>query len=182
MSLSWSTPSDTGGYHIVNYIITVTPLDGSDPWNITTTDNSTSYNVTGLMSGQSYNFIVRANNGIGLGEESNMINVTLPDAGLLFSSQQLSATSYNFIVQVVTTDSNIMSTTTIISTFTSPTSVIPMSTSSKNTIVIFDIVHTDHYVHVNFDLCFLPWLCLFLVQFLTIRYQIIPIVLPVNVM
>ena len=36
------------------------------------------------MFGQSYNFTVRANNSIGLGEESNTIDVTLPDAGLLF--------------------------------------------------------------------------------------------------
>ena len=81
MSLSWSTPSDTGGYNTVNYIITVTPLDGSGLWDITTTDNSTSYIVTGLMFGQRYNFTVRANNSIRLGEESNTINVTLPDAG-----------------------------------------------------------------------------------------------------
>ena len=67
----------------MNYIITVTSLDDSDPWTITTTDNSTSYTVTGLMFGQSYNFTVRANNSIGVGNESNTINVTLPDAGLL---------------------------------------------------------------------------------------------------
>ena len=82
MSLSWSTASDTGGYNTVNYVITVTPLDDSDSWTITTTDNSTSYIVTGLISGQSYNFFVRANNSIGVGNESNTINVTLPDAGL----------------------------------------------------------------------------------------------------
>ena len=131
MGLSWNTPNDTGGYNAVNYIITVTPLDGSDSSNITTTDNSTSCNVTGLMSGQTYNFTVRANNSIGLGEESNTINVTLPDAGLLFSSQQFNATSYNFIVQVVTIDNTIVCTRIVTSTFTSPTSVIPMSTSSK---------------------------------------------------
>ena len=109
----------------------MTPLDGSDSSNITTTDNSTSYIVTGLLFGQSYNFTVRTNNSIGLGEESNMINVTLPDAGLLFSLLQLSASSYNFIVQVVTIDNTVVSTRIVTSTFTSPTSVIPMSTSSK---------------------------------------------------
>ena len=78
MSLSWSVPSDTGGCNIVNYIITFIPLDGSDPWNITTTDNSTSYTtVTGLMSGQSYNFTVRANNCLGVGEESNAHTISL---------------------------------------------------------------------------------------------------------
>ena len=41
---TWSTPSNTGGCDIVNYIIIVTQFNGSDPWNITTTDNS--YNVT----------------------------------------------------------------------------------------------------------------------------------------
>ena len=80
MSLSWSTPS---GYSTVNYIITVSPLDGSDPWSVTTTDNSTSYIVTGLMSGQSYNFTIRANYSIGVGEESNIITVTLPGEGIL---------------------------------------------------------------------------------------------------
>ena len=58
----------------MNYIIIVTPLDGNDPWNITTTNNNTSYIVTGLMFGQSYNFTVRSNNSIGLGEESNYTN------------------------------------------------------------------------------------------------------------
>ena len=85
MSLSWSSPSDIGGYHKVNYIITVTPIDGSNPWNITTTDNSTSYTVTGLMFGQSYNFTVRANNGIGLGEESNTLTVLIPGLGMLLN-------------------------------------------------------------------------------------------------
>ena len=76
--LSWSTPNDTGGCNIENYIITVTPLDDNDQWTITTTDNSTNYTVTGLMFGQSYNFTVRANNSIGLGDESNIVSVTLP--------------------------------------------------------------------------------------------------------
>ena len=83
MTVSWSTPIDTGGCNIENYIITVTPLDGSDPWNITTADNSTSYTITGLMFGQSYNFTVRANNSIGLGEESNILTVLIPDEGML---------------------------------------------------------------------------------------------------
>ena len=82
VTLSWNTPIDTGECNIENYIITVTPLDGSDPWNITTTDNSTSYTVTELTFDQSYNFIIRSNC-LGLGRESNTINVTLPDAGLL---------------------------------------------------------------------------------------------------
>ena len=77
MKLSWSAPSDTGGCNIVNYVITVTPLDGNDPWNITTTDSSTNYTVGSLMFGQRYNFSVRANNCIGLGEKSNIISVTL---------------------------------------------------------------------------------------------------------
>ena len=69
----------------MNYIITVTPLDGSDPWNITTTDNSTSYTVTGLMFSQNYNFTVRANNSIGVGEESNTVTVLILGEGMLLN-------------------------------------------------------------------------------------------------
>ena len=65
----------------MNYIITVTPLDDSDPWSVTTTDNS--YTVTGLMFGQSYNFTVRANNSIGVGEESNTLTVLLLGYGMM---------------------------------------------------------------------------------------------------
>ena len=78
VSLAWSAPSNTGGYNTVNYIITVTPLDGSDPWKITSTDNSTSYTVTGLMFGQTYKFTVRANYSIGLGEKSISLTVLIP--------------------------------------------------------------------------------------------------------
>ena len=127
MSLSWSTPNDAGGCNVVNYVITVTPLNGNDPWNITITDNNTTYTVTALMFHQSYNFTVRANNSIGLGNESNTIIVTLTDAGLLFSSLQLNAATCNFIVQMVTIDDIIVSTKNITSTFTSPTSVTPTS-------------------------------------------------------
>ena len=84
MSLLWNAPSDTGGYNTVSYIITVTPLDGSDSWNITTTNNITSYIVTGLMFGQSYNFTVRANNSLGLGEKSNSLTVLIPGKGMTF--------------------------------------------------------------------------------------------------
>ena len=83
VDLSWNTPIDTGECNIKNYIITVTPLEGNDSWNITTTDNTTTYTVTALMFGQSYNFIIRGNSCLGLGRESNSINITLPDAGLL---------------------------------------------------------------------------------------------------
>ena len=63
----------------MNYIITVIPLDGSDPWNITTTDNS--YIVIGLMFGQRYKFTVRANNCLGVGAETSTMTVTLPGEG-----------------------------------------------------------------------------------------------------
>ena len=83
MSLSWSTSNDTGGCNIEVYVITVAPLDGSDPWNITTTDNSTGYDVTGLMFDQSYNFSVRGNNCLGVGEESNTVTALIPKRGTL---------------------------------------------------------------------------------------------------
>ena len=83
MGLSWSTFNDTGGCNIEKYIITVTPLDDSYPWNITTTDNSINYTVTGLMSGHSYDFSVIDNNCLGVGEESNTITVLIPKRGTL---------------------------------------------------------------------------------------------------
>ena len=67
----------------MNYIITMTPLDGSDSWTINTTDNSTSYTVTGLMFGQRYSFTVRANYSTGPGDISNIVTVTLPGEGIL---------------------------------------------------------------------------------------------------
>ena len=82
-SLSWSAPNDTGRCNTVNYIVTVTPLNDSNPWNITTTDNSTSYTVTGLIFGQSYNFTARANSSMGVGEESNTVTVLIPREGIL---------------------------------------------------------------------------------------------------
>ena len=82
VNLSWNTPSDTGGYNTVNYIITVTPLDSGNSWNITITDNSTSYTVTRLKSGQRYNFIMRTNNSIGLGDKSNTITALIPGEGM----------------------------------------------------------------------------------------------------
>ena len=83
MGLSWSTFNDTEGCNIENYIITVTPLDDSNPWNITTPDNSTSYTVTGLTFGQSYNFSVRGNNCLGVGKESNTVIVLIHKRGTL---------------------------------------------------------------------------------------------------
>ena len=68
----------------MNYVIIVTPSDDSDPWNITTTDNRTSYIVTGLRICQYYNFTVRANNSIGLGEESNTVTITTYAIGIFF--------------------------------------------------------------------------------------------------
>ena len=49
----------------------------------------------------------------------------------ILSSLQLSVATHNFIVQVVTTDGIIVSTRTVISTFTSPISVTPTSSLSK---------------------------------------------------
>ena len=80
VALTWIAPIDTGGYTSVNYIITVTPLNNDNSWNITTDDSITSYIVTGLMFGTTYNFTVRANNSIGQGEPSNTVTVTLPAA------------------------------------------------------------------------------------------------------
>lgn len=73
VSLSWSPPTDTGGYSTVNYIITVTPLNGDSSWSITTDDNITSYTVTGLMVGLTYTFFVQANNTIGEGDPSDNV-------------------------------------------------------------------------------------------------------------
>ena len=75
VNLSWSGPSDTGGCdNIVNYIIivTVNNINGNHLWVIITTNDSTNYTVSGLEFGQSYKFVVKANNSIGLGEESKL--------------------------------------------------------------------------------------------------------------
>ena len=76
VNLSWSSPTDTGGFSTVNYIITVIPLNGDNSWNITTDDGITSYIVTGLVSNKRYNFTIRANNSIGEGETSNSVSIS----------------------------------------------------------------------------------------------------------
>ena len=92
VTLTWSTPNNSGGCNIENYIITVTPLNGSVPWNITTIYNS--YTVTGLKFNQRYNFTVRANNCLGMGETS-ILTVTLPGEGI--AKQQLHVKLPNII-------------------------------------------------------------------------------------
>ena len=62
----------------------MTPLDGSDPWNISIIDNSTSCTVTGLMFGYIYILTVRGSNCIGVGKESNIVTVTLPGEGICY--------------------------------------------------------------------------------------------------
>ena len=76
MSLSWITPNGTGGHAIMNYVITLTPLDSSDPWNISIIDNSTSYTVIRLMFGYIYILTVRASSCLEVGKESNLVTVT----------------------------------------------------------------------------------------------------------
>ena len=84
VTLSWNAPSDTGGYNTIKYIITVTPLDGRNQCIIVTTYNR--YTVTRLMFGQRYKFSVRANNNIGLGQESNTVMVAMPGKGILLTN------------------------------------------------------------------------------------------------
>ena len=75
VSLSWSPPTDTGGYSTVNYIITVTLLSTNTLWNVSTDDDVTSYTVIGLESFQRYSFTARANNSVGEGGASNSVTV-----------------------------------------------------------------------------------------------------------
>jgi hypothetical protein len=72
-TLSWTPPTDTGGYPTVNYIIEVT---GSNNETIITTDNSIIY--TNVECHQTYTFTVRANNSIGEGDPSNTVTVRIP--------------------------------------------------------------------------------------------------------
>ena len=86
VSLSWSPPTDTGGYSDVNYIITVIPLNGDSSWNITTDDGTTNYTVNELIFNQSYIFNVRANNSIGEGEPSNNVTAITGEGALVILS------------------------------------------------------------------------------------------------
>ena len=74
VSLSWSPPTDTGGYPTVNYIITVTLLSTNTSWNVVTNDSVTTYTVTGLESNQRYSFTVQANNSVGEGGASGSVS------------------------------------------------------------------------------------------------------------
>ena len=59
----------------MNYIITVTPLNGDSSWSITTDDNITSYTVTGLMVGLTYTFLFKL---ITLSEKVTLVTMLLP--------------------------------------------------------------------------------------------------------
>ena len=77
VSLSWTAPSDTGGFAITDYVIEYSANAGTS-WN-TFNDGiatSTTTTVTGLTNGQAYQFRVSAVNNVGTGVSSGMADAT----------------------------------------------------------------------------------------------------------
>jgi len=85
VSLSWSPPSDNGGYPIVNYTV----YRGTEPgWEVTLVKlaNVVSYDDAGLTNGQTYYYRITANNTVKEGPMSIEVNatpMTVPSAPIL---------------------------------------------------------------------------------------------------
>ena len=93
VSLNWTAPSNNGGTPIVNYLVeykldsTIVPPGA---WSqVYSGSNGTAYIVTGLTNGLLYDFRVSAVNGVGIGSQSNIIEVapsTTPGLSVITSS------------------------------------------------------------------------------------------------
>lgn len=76
VSLSWSPPTDNGGFSLINYIINYTdPIDESHHHNYPLATD-VSCNITGLTNGQSYTFSICAQNSAGLISTDASANAT----------------------------------------------------------------------------------------------------------
>lgn len=73
--LTWEPPVYNGGYNVTSYII----YRGTDPSTLSPIDmvNTTSYRDEGVEKGVKYYYMVTAVNPVGVGEGSNLVNVTL---------------------------------------------------------------------------------------------------------
>lgn len=69
MTVSWTPPTDDGGYPIRYYVLTQYKGDNTtdDPSPVTYTVFGTTINLTGLRAGQDYTFTVKSYNGPGAG-------------------------------------------------------------------------------------------------------------------
>jgi titin len=77
ISLSWSAPSNTGGYAITGYKIEVKSGSGSYSTLVTNTGNATTaYSHAGLTTGTTYTYKVSAINSVGTGTASNEASAT----------------------------------------------------------------------------------------------------------
>ena len=75
VSLSWSTPSSTGGSAITGYLIN-DKLAASSTYALATTTAATSTVIAGLTNGQLYDFEALAQNGVGTSTPSNVATAT----------------------------------------------------------------------------------------------------------
>jgi parallel beta-helix repeat protein len=76
-SISFTTPSSTGGSSILYYTAT------SNSGGHSATSTGSPITVTGLSNGTSYTFTVTATNGIGTSASSSVSNSVIPDAALM---------------------------------------------------------------------------------------------------
>ena len=72
-SITWTTPSDTGGRTDIFYIVTITGRSINKTVNIT----DTQYSFTGLNPSTTYTVSVRAGNGVSDQDSSNHVNRTV---------------------------------------------------------------------------------------------------------
>jgi predicted phage tail protein len=90
VTLSWSTPSSTGGAEIDNFRVQEAPNAGG-PWTDVITTHALTYPATGLSNGTHYYFRIAAHNAVGWGPPTTVVTavpVTVPTA-----PQALTATS-----------------------------------------------------------------------------------------
>lgn len=99
IDLSWSAPTNTGGYPITGYKIEYKKGTGSYLSLVSNTANTTtSYSHTGLTTGASYTYKMSAVNSIGTGNASSEVSATptstsQPSTATAPSSPSLSATA-----------------------------------------------------------------------------------------
>jgi subtilisin family serine protease len=89
--LSWSTPAATGGAAITGYVVEVSTNSGLT-WDLSNETAARSLRVANLVGGSSYLFRVRAVNGIGNSDASNIVTLQPRIAGSPNPPSRVSAT------------------------------------------------------------------------------------------